>query len=1142
MSTERESLVQAIAALEGQRDALGDVVVDASVAALKRELAAIESTPSPESQEQRKQITVLFADVSGFTAMSETMDAEDVQETMNALWQQVDGAILEHNGRIDKHIGDAVMALWGTEEAREDDPEQAIRAALVMQSAVHTFANERQVPLKMRIGLNTGNVLLGEVGTTAEFTAMGDTVNTASRLEHAAPVGGILIGQDTYRHVRGIFNVEAREPLVVKGKSEPLLAYIVIGAKPRAFRLGTRGIEGIETKTIGRDSELQQLQSLYETAVRNHQTTVVTIAGEAGVGKSRLLYEFEKWLELRREQIRYFKGRASQQTQGIPHYLLRNMLADRFQILDSDPLAAVRQKFVVGLAEFLPQDSEMKAHILGTWLGYDFSESPHLRLIQDDPEQIKDRATLYLAQSFTAIGERQPIVVFLEDIHWADGGSLDTVVDLARRRPYLPLLVVCLARPSLYERRPQWEAGLPVHTRLELASLTEADTRALVAEILRRVDPLPERLLGLISSRAEGNPFYAEELVKMLIDDGVIVTGTERWQVVPEQLLKFNVPPTLTGVLQARLDKLAPEEKQALQQASVIGRVFWDKALATLRAEAYKALPVLQAKEFIFPQADSAFAGTEAYIFKHTLLRDVAYESVLKRLRRQYHALVADWLVGAAEDNGRSDEYAALIGVHYQLAEKYMLAALWYGRVGQQATATFAHKEAIHYLTLALQFTPNNDRITQFSLLEAREKAYDYQGNREAQRQDLERLAALSGYLNVIEQAAVSLRQAHYADVTSDYAQAIFHAQAVIELGQSESDMGLEAAGQAAWGSALWQQGHYSQAQSHFQTGLQLAKMVGDEKQVAYCLHGLGIVADLQGDYAAARIYYEQALAIRREIGDRHGEGASLNGLGIVVGIQGDHTAAKGYFEEALAISQEIGNRYREGACLNNLGFEASNQGDYATAKRYFEQSLAIWREIGDRYREGACLNNLGFIASSQEDHTSAKGYFKQSLAISQEIGNRWAEGISLHELGAIGLSQANLSSAESFYQQALAIRQELNQTHYLVEDWAGLAKVKLALGDQESAHQYGLEVVNYLKENNSHLDGSENPMRVFHFTWDVLVTLGQTREADEVFTLAVQIMQDYLDKNSDTVLQEMYLNQPYHRLLWQAWVGESKG
>jgi class 3 adenylate cyclase len=262
-----QQLEQAIAALEGQRGILGDAVVDAALAPMREKLAALQAQAVP-SEQQRKQVTVLFADVSGFTAMSETLDAEEVTEIMNALWARLDAAITAQGGQIDKHIGDAVMALWGVESAREDDPERAIRAALAMQAEIRNFVETQQLASRqMRIGLNTGPVLLGEVGTTHEFTAMGDAVNLASRLEHAAPVGGVLISHATYRQVRGVFDVQAQAPLAVKGKAAPVQTYVVLQAKPRAFRMGTRGVEGIETHMVGRDAELLTLQSAFADAL-----------------------------------------------------------------------------------------------------------------------------------------------------------------------------------------------------------------------------------------------------------------------------------------------------------------------------------------------------------------------------------------------------------------------------------------------------------------------------------------------------------------------------------------------------------------------------------------------------------------------------------------------------------------------------------------------------------------------------------------------------------------------------------------------------------------------------------------------------------------------------------------------------------
>ncbi|MBN1429132.1 MAG: tetratricopeptide repeat protein, partial [Anaerolineae bacterium] len=1106
------NLKQAFAAQEHLRSTLGDAVVDATLVALQKQLTELEAQGASPPRaggtrggaQQRKQITVLFADVSGFTALSETLDAEDVAEMMNALWLRLDAAITEHGGWIDKHIGDAVMALWGVETAREDDPERAIRAALALQAELGAFREERaaqtamwDVALAMRVGLNTGPVLLGEVGTTREFTAMGDTVNLASRLEHAAPVGGILISHATYRHVRGVFDLQAQPPLAVKGKAEPVRAYVVQRAKPRAFRVGTRGIEGVETRMIGRDAELRALQAAYERVVAEGQLRAVTIVGEAGVGKSRLLFEFENWLELRPERIGYFKGRVDEQMQGVPLGLLRDMLDRRFEVRGSDPLPVVREKFRAGVAALLPEDrqAEMKAAVLGTWVGHDFSQHPLVQQLQHDPEQLRNRALLYLAQVVNAAAEKQPVLLLFEDIHWADASSLAAAQTLIRRPVYHPILILGITRPVFFERLPDWGSQMAHHTRVDLAPLSAADSQALVKELLQRVDPLPPMLLELVLNRAEGNPFYAEELVKMLIDKGAIRTGAGAWQVAPEKLVALEVPATLTGVLQARLDQLPRQELTAVQQAAVIGRIFWDAALAALEQDPERVLPPLESKEFIFPRGESSFAGTDEYVFKHALLRDVTYETVLKQLRRTYHRLVAEWLVRAAEANQRGDEYAALIGEHYHLAQEALMAAPWYGRAGKHAATTYANAEAAHYLTLALDLTPATETAERYALLLAREKTYDMQGNRTAQQADLAQLAALAGQLAVAQQAQVALRQARYAEATSDYEAAIAHARAAIALAEPAGLWDVVAEGYARWGAALLDQGLYAPAQEVFHHGLTSAQKGQHQEQAAECLHGLGNVAWYLVDYAAARSYYEQALAIRQEIGDRRGVSNSLNNLGLVARHLGEYAAARSYLEQALAISQEIGDRWGVSATLMNLGSMAWNLGEYAAARSYYEQSLAIRQEIGDRQGVSMCLlnlgavaqylgeyavarsyyeqalaiqreigdrrggsvslNNLGSVTHDLGEYAAACSYYEQALAIAQEIGDRWNDGITLNSLGMLALRQNQLEPALAHLQQALVIHQELNQPHYLVEDWVGLAQAAFLQGDRAQTATY---------------------------------------------------------------------------------------
>ena len=708
--TEREQVERAISALETQRATLDDAVVDTMIAAAREKLDALgkaQVTP------QRKQVTVLFADVSGFMTMAETMDVEELSDTINALWARLDGVITAYGGTIDKHMGDGVMALFGAPTAREDDPEQAIRAALAIQqemknlqadqATVHPSGRKSVQSLAVRIGINTGPVLLGQVGTASEYTAMGNTVNLARRLEQAAPVGGILISYDTYCHVRGVFSVQALEPIRVRGKTEAVRVYVVREAKPRAFRVPTRGVEGVETRMIGRDAELESLQKALYTVMEERKTRVVTVVGDAGIGKSRLLDEFENWVELWPENVVYLKGRASHRTSNLPYSLIRDLCAFHFEITSNDSAAVAREKLEQGIARLMGADARMKAHLIGHLIGLDFSESPYLRGMLSDARQIRDRAFRYITQFFAAATtssspsaegtEGRPGVLLVEDLHWADDGSLDLIEHLARVHRHSPLLIVALTRPELFERRPTWGKEPAVHTRLELRPLSRQDSHRLVKEILRQVRQIPPHLCDLILDGAEGNPFYIEELINMLVKDGVIVKGKKQWCVKLGRLTKLRVPPTLTGVLQARLDGLPPLERETLQRAAVVGRVFWDGAVERLNgdsrsqeSETARALAALRSKGLIFKGEMSTFVGQQEYVFKHTMLHEVTYESVLRRQRRAYHARVAAWLV--AQSRGRAAEYAGLIGQHYVRAGKRRAAAEWYGRAGRQTQDT----------------------------------------------------------------------------------------------------------------------------------------------------------------------------------------------------------------------------------------------------------------------------------------------------------------------------------------------------------------------------------------------------------------------------------------------------------------------
>jgi class 3 adenylate cyclase/tetratricopeptide (TPR) repeat protein len=1081
---EREQLEQAIAALEAQRAILGDAVVETAVAPLRQKLAALAAPPqaAPAGEQQRKQVTVLFADVSGFTAMSETLDAEEVTATMNALWSRLDRAIVAQGGRIDKHIGDAVMALFGAPTAREDDPERAIRAALALQAELAAFAAERSQPLAMRLGLNTGPVLLGAVGTTGEYTAMGDAVNVASRLEHAAPVGGILISHDTYRHVRGIFDVTTLEPLTVKGKSEPIRVYLVRGAKPRAFRVTTRGIEGLETRTIGREAELRQMQAATE-AVRAGQAHLISVVAEAGTGKSRLLYEYTNWLDVQPFRLYLFKGRATQEMAQLPYALIRDLLAFRFEIKDSDRAAVAREKLEAGLLGFADPDDDddasVRAHFIGHLIGFDFSGSPHLQGVLGDARQIRDRAFHYLCRFFDDVTRDRPTVLLLEDIHWADAGSLDLIEHLLRERPELPLLVVGLTRPTLFEQRPKWGEGPATHLRINLQPLSEQIARQLVAEILRKLPHIPPALENLIVRRAEGSPFFVEELIKMLIEEGVIQTGEEQWSVSLDRLATARVPATLTGVVQARLDGLPPAERDTLQQASVVGRVFWSNVVERLHrpdvaqhepaALTQNRLKALSGKELVFPHDASAFAGSPEYIFRHAILHDVTYESVLKRLRRIYHAQVAEALIEVSGERVR--EYAGRIGEHFERAEAAAQAAEWYWRAGQQAQETYLPEAAANYYQKAGQFlkVSGSQPAWRFDLYESLGDVLDnlarygeageaYAALRAeaesandlvAQSRAWVGLAKTQGnqgdHRSALESATRAEMLAQTADSPRALSRALFQkGRTLFRLGQPEKTLALggelnrlsDALGdrpQAAatailFGAVHYILGHYDDAVREFEGARATFQESGDRRRLMDVASNLGVIAHARGDYETAFKYTQEALEIAREIGERDGELVFTSNLGAAQVGLGDYAKAEAGLREVIEMagaggSWVLSDTYRllAEACLG--------QSRAAEALTAAQQALALGQSGGVQEYIAAAWRVLGQVAAQQqtpimvgEQAYSAEACFAESVRVCTEIGMEGGKARALKEWAAYELRRGELERGRALWQEARAI------------------------------------------------------------------------------------------------------------------------
>jgi len=1038
---EVKSLQEAIAWLESQsRDLQNTDFLDIALVALREKLVALQARAiDAADRQQRKQVTVLFADVSNFTSMAELMDPEEVSGVIDDLWSRLDKAILDHGGRIDKHIGDAVMALFGAPTAQEDDPERAVRAALKLQSQLHKWKNEFEATvseqariaaqkIEMRVGINTGPVLLGKIGTTREYTAIGDTVNLASRLEHAAPLGGVLVSHDTYRHIRGIFEVAALDPILVKGKSEPVKVYVVRSAKPRSFKLPTRGVEGVETQMIGREVELAKIQSSLKISIEEKQTRLVSIVAEAGTGKSRLLYEFNNWLEIQPHSVRVFKGRASLEISNLPYALIRDLLSTNFKIQDSDHAAVAREKIELGTSEIMSGEEAVRCgHFMGHLIGIDYSTSPYIQGILGDARQIRDLAFHYMAQFFAEMLRHQSGVILLEDIHWADSDSLDFIEYLMKTHPNLPLLVIGLTRPLFFEQHPEWGNEVVPHLRVDLLPLSEQDCHRLVAEILRKLPMIPEELSQLIVSRAEGSPFYVEELIKVLIEGDVILTGEDRWSVNMKRLSGLKVPATLTGLLQARLDRLSANDREVLQQASVVGRVFWTNVVEHMHSAEAQAgeaavndsLGSLRKKELIFNNEESAFAETPEYIFKHAMLHDVAYESVLLRLRRVYHVQAAEGLIWLSGE--RVNEFAGRIGEHYEKAGDLVKAAEWYSRAGRRAQDTYAPVSAINYYRKALNFLSEH---------------FDPQ--------------PISEMLEICEQLGEVLNwQANYSEAIEIY-------QRMKKLAEECNDPIKLSSALQGLATSHGYIGEHNNTLKYSVDAQQVALAANARLELAKALWTEGLAHYRLGDPQKTLSIAKQALEITTELNNHNEMGRSLNLMAASLYALGQYEQAESTWERALAIFEELGNRRLGMDTLSNLGVIADALGDYETAFQRYHSALEIAREVGYRDGEIVFLTNRGGEQVALKNYVAAEADLRKAIELAG-TGGSWCLPNTYYYLAEALLGTGNYETAYYSARQALALGEEDQVPENIGAAWRVLGMINEKTGKSIHLRQTGL-------------------------------------------------------------------------------------
>jgi predicted ATPase/class 3 adenylate cyclase len=1097
---EIQVLEKAIQELEEKRNILGDSIVDTALESIRTKLGTLSTQPT--SKEQLKVVSVLFVDVSGSTRMARSLDPEDLKDILSGALNIFRHIAEKHGGAVERYLGDGFMALFGALISKEDDAEQAVRAGLEMLDAAQSYAGEVKqrwgiAGFNVKVGINTGQVILG--GELEDNNlAIGMAINIAQRMQSAAPSGGLLITHSTFRLVRGLFKAQALPPLKVKGRDRPVRAYLVFGVETHPELTERRGVEGVVTPFVGREDELNRIQGYLSHCHQNSETTLITIIGEPGLGKSRLMLEVQK--ALAPENLILMKGRATPQTERTPFGLLRAIIIDILHIFDGDNSVIVRQKIEEGMRNSLRSEPLMKSHIIGTLLGFDFSRSPYLVGVQQDPKQLRERGLFYLTEFFQTTKERAPIALFLDDLHWGDDPSLDFIESLSKQ-PNTRLFILCTTRPELLERRPAWgtEYNIPGtrQSRLYLYPLSHHASDLLLNTILHKTEPLPEELRYQIHEHAAGNPFYLEELINNLIDEGILrrKRGQDGWTIEGEKLSKLEVPPTLTALLQSRLDSLPENEKKVLQSASIIGRIFWDEALQVLlkrESPPDTELLTLSDRDLIYPRAVSAFEDMDEYIFKHILMQEVTYESVLKSHRRSSHAQIAHWLEITTGEIERQDEYALTIARHWDQAENKRSAAEWYLRAAIKAKNQGGLTDADEILERALNLVSPEEKDLSWSIYLERSEVHGLLGENDLREKDDQVLLDLALTLadNTRIAEAYYRQGSHFLRKGKDS-----HSLAKLQLAAEESRKSQN---------------------------LRLETIITALEVV--CLSRLG-------EMEKAKAFAEKAVSMANEINDDETLARALTNASIYYGTSGDIARAVHYLRQQIVINHRLNNRYGEVIGLINLGYDYIQLGMYKTAQHTLVEALEISKAIGTRRESAYAKLNLGLAYFRNDDLVSAENLLEETVVALQNLGDSFGQASGLTYLALIKEKQGEYASALTTSLKSKQIFTELNVHSYANDALTILARIKYKQNDLEKASEYVIPVYDFLNANGP--EGMEFPIWSYVTCARIYLALNEKEKAINAIQKGHQELIKRSERISDIKWRMKFLEKvPEHRTI----------
>jgi class 3 adenylate cyclase len=952
---------------------------------------------------ERKHATVLFSDLTGYTAMSEKLDPEEVKEITSRIFGEISKIVAKYDGFIEKYAGDAVMAIFGVPHSHEDDPIRAIKAGREIHQLVDAISPdvEKKIgqSISMHTGINSGLVVTGEVNIERGTHGLaGDTINLASRLSGIAKAGEILVGPDTYLQAEGYFNFETLGQTLIKGKTEPVEVHRFLSLKEKPSK--THRILGLRAELIGRTLEMSKLGEAVEK-LRKGGRSIISVCGDAGTGKSRLVEEFKANLDLK--EIQWQEGHSNAYSQSIPYFPLIDLLNRSLHIKEQDPLEQIRKKIKLGIEDLVGEKRDIISYIGGLY-SLSFPEAE-----EASPEFWQSHLYSAVQKIFSSIAKRAPTVICLEDLHWADPSTLKLLHFILSEFKY-PALFLCIYRPTFtYFKTYPPRNFEKIHQEIQLHDLSSSDAQDMIGSLLK-TDSLPAELQKYLREKTEGNPFYLEEVINSLIESETLVKDNASWK-LSLSISDIDIPPTIHGVIGGRIDRLEIETKRILQEASVIGRVFLHKILKQITDLSYQidrclsdlvGLDLIK-KKSIQPELE--------YIFKHGLTQETVYKGLLKKERRKIHKRIGIVIEQLFQD--RLPEFYETLAYHFTKGQSELKAVDYLIKSGDKSLKRYALEESDQYFR----------------------QAYDILSNRPEKTK-----ADLGILIDIINQWASVF---YFVGDVSGFMKLL---KAHEEDAERVDDKARQGMYYAWFGWAKGMQEQVNDSFYYLEKALKIGEEIDDQLVVGYACTWL-IFSCMECLIGKGANYGERAFEIAKDIqSDQYLYFKSLGGMGHIYYLQGKRKRISEIAKRLL----EYGRRHSHVRCMTVghicSGYDHEIAGDFPSAIKCYQEAIEVSKDPIYKHWAGVFLGTA-YLANGQI--MEAEAPLHEVVSYSQKYGYGILGTIAYAAYGIVLIEKGQMSQGLRILEEAKqsSLKNERIWVYAFVEYLLGSVYAEMAKG-----------------------------------------------------------------------------------------------